>query len=115
MTQLPAMKTRSASAFASVGAIIGAIATYQIVLPTLGVPPDLRAPITAVGAGLGAILLVLAHGLVTLRSGKSAADSKKAEDVPLTVKGFAVHAAVLMLFVILGLYALSQIPMLFRQ
>ena len=109
------MKTQPTPAFASIGAIIGAIATYQLVLPALGVPPDLRAPLTAVGAGLGAILLVLAHWLVTRRSATSAADGKKAEDSPLTVKGFAVHAAVLVLFVILGLYALSQIPMLFRQ
>ena len=60
-------------------------------------------------------MLVLAHWLVTRRSGTSADDSKKAEDSPLPVKGFAVNAAVPVLFVILGLYALSQIPMLFRQ
>lgn len=109
------MKTHPTPAFASVGAIIGAIATYQLVLPALGAQPDVRAPITAIGAGLGAILLVLAHWLVTRRYGTSVADSEKAEDSPLTVEGFAVHVAVLMLFLILGLYALSQIPMLFTQ
>jgi hypothetical protein len=115
MTHAPAMKTQTTPVSASVGAIIGAIATYQLVLPALGAPPDLRAPITAVGAGLGAVLSILAHWLVTRRRGASTADSKTSEDSPLTVQGFAVHTAVLMLFVILGLYALSQIPMLFRQ
>ncbi len=98
-----------------IGCLVGGNTTLLVVRPALGLTGDTAAAIVAAATGAGALLSMLALWFFARWRGVSTADSKNSEDSHLTVKGFAVHTAVLILFGILGLYVLSQIPMLFRQ
>lgn len=85
-----------------------------LIRPALGVTGDLAAAIAAAGTAIGAILSMSALWLFARHTGRTI-DLSELKHQPLTTRAFAFRAALLVSLAVLGLFAMSQIPMLFKQ
>jgi hypothetical protein len=96
------------------GCLFGGNLTLLLVRPAMGVAGDTGAALAAAGTGAGGILSMLALWLFARLSGH-ALDLNAPMPPPMAARALAVRVAVLASLAILGLFAISQIPMLFRQ